>query len=420
MPAGLLCALVAALLGGRPSPRRRPRSPSPVPRHGRLLVRLAAGAPDPHRQRPGLDRAQRQAQAGGLRAEQRAPSWRSPADRARRPCRSAEFMAEAIAPALDSRDLLVFDQRGTGSSGPLALPGGGTLQRRVDIAPVRTVRARDRPRAGGFTTRGKRRATSRRCGSPGATKSSSCTAPPTAPRWRSSTPSGTPSTWNRCCSTRSSPVDGPEPFAIPSFQALPGVLRELCCQRGACAGITGDPGRRPRRAERPPAPPRARRLGVRRQRPRATRPGSTRPGCCERSRPGDVNPALRALLPAAVRSALNGDPDPLLRLHVLVRGPDPDAAPRTRRSKAADDVDEALFATTTCEETPVPVVAQRPRGHPAGRSPRLPGGPARQRLLPLRRRTTAYDRRACWKRARRGPTPRRRPPPKARSRTSPR
>ena len=31
------------------------------------------------------------------------------------------------------------------------------------------------------------------------------------------------------------PTDGPEPFAIPTFEALPGVLRELCAQN-VCAG----------------------------------------------------------------------------------------------------------------------------------------------------------------------------------------
>ncbi len=34
----------------------------------------------------------------------------------------AEFIAQAIAPALGSRDLLVFDQRGTGASDPLSCP----------------------------------------------------------------------------------------------------------------------------------------------------------------------------------------------------------------------------------------------------------------------------------------------------------
>ncbi len=35
---------------------------------------------------------------------------------------------------------------------------------------------------------------------------------------------------------------------------------------------------------------------------------------------GDLNPALRALLPAAVRSALRNYPDPLLRLQLLAEG----------------------------------------------------------------------------------------------------
>ena len=36
------------------------------------------------------------------------------------------------------------------------------------------------------------------------------------------------------------PTNGPEPFAIPTFQAIAPVLRELCGQ-GACAGITSNP-----------------------------------------------------------------------------------------------------------------------------------------------------------------------------------
>ena len=42
---------------------------------------------------------------------------------------------------------------------------------------------------------------------------------------------------------------------------------------------------------------------------------------------GDLNPALRALLPAAVRSALRHDPDPLLRLHLLSEGLIPNVPP---------------------------------------------------------------------------------------------
>jgi TAP-like protein len=70
---------------------------------------------------------------------------------------------------------------------------------------------------------------------------------------------------------------------------------------------------------------------------------------------GDLNPALRALLPAAVHSALHHDPDPLLRLQLLSEG----LIPNSLRAPAAaaeqsPELDEALFATTLCEETPFP------------------------------------------------------------------
>ena len=67
---------------------------------------------------------------------------------------------------------------------------------------------------------------------------------------------------------------------------------------------------------------------------------------------GDLNPALRALLPAAVRSALRGDPNPLLRLNLLSQGLIP-TVPRHPRENPGS-IDEALFVTTSCEETPFP------------------------------------------------------------------
>jgi pimeloyl-ACP methyl ester carboxylesterase len=67
---------------------------------------------------------------------------------------------------------------------------------------------------------------------------------------------------------------------------------------------------------------------------------------------GDLNPALRALLPAAVRSALRGDPDPLVRLHLLSLGLIP-SVPNVPVENSPP-IDEALFASTSCEETPFP------------------------------------------------------------------
>ena len=99
---------------------------------------------------------------------------------------------------------------------------------------------------------------------------------------------------------------------------------------------------------------------------------------------GDVNPALRALLPAAVRSALHGDPDPLLRLHVLSEGLSR-PLPKEGRSKAPSEIDEALFATTTCEESPFPWSRSATAATRLAEAACLPGGPARQQLLSLRR-----------------------------------
>ena len=147
------------------------------------------------------------------------------------------------------------------------------------------------------------------------------------------------------------PVDGPEPFSIPSFRALPGVLRELCASR-ACAGITPEPV-----ADLAALDARLRHhaLGGSVYDGHGDRQAATldEAGLLRTIEAGDVNPALRALLPAAVRSALQGDPDPLLRLHVLSEGLIP-TLPQERPLESSAVIDEALFATTTCEETPFP------------------------------------------------------------------
>ena len=68
---------------------------------------------------------------------------------------------------------------------------------------------------------------------------------------------------------------------------------------------------------------------------------------------GDLNPALRALLPAAVRSALRNYPDPLLRLQLLAEGLIPNV-PGGHAVEESAQIDEALYVTTTCEEMPFP------------------------------------------------------------------
>jgi hypothetical protein len=68
---------------------------------------------------------------------------------------------------------------------------------------------------------------------------------------------------------------------------------------------------------------------------------------------GDLNPALRALLPAALESALRRDSAPLLQLDALSEGLIPNVPP-IPRERAEEGVDETLFWNTTCEEDPFP------------------------------------------------------------------
>src|SRR5205823_1654275 len=66
----------------------------------------------------------------------------------------------------------------------------------------------------------------------------------------------------------------------------------------------------------------------------------------------DLNPALRALVPGAARTALHGDANPLLQLLDIAAGfiPTTPAPPRP----AEEPVQSVLFLDTRCEETPFP------------------------------------------------------------------
>ena len=286
-----------------------------------------------------------------------------------------EFAAEGLAPALHGRDMLVFDQRGTGSSDPFSCPAlespRGTIERVFQLCAEQIGRAR-----GAFTTQetvqdieALRRATGYQKLVLYGTSYGTKVALEYAERY--------PEHVEALVLDSVVPTEGPEPFSIPSFEALPGVLHELCAQ-SACAGITPEP-----------VADLTKLLARLRHRPLA---GSVYDGLGHRHDArlneqsmfdvllaGDLNPALRALLPAAIRSALSGDPDPLLRLQALSEGLIPNV-PFSRSAHTAassgEETDEALFVDTTCEEAPFPVAARRPGGNQAGRSRRLPEGTA--------------------------------------------
>jgi pimeloyl-ACP methyl ester carboxylesterase len=260
-----------------------------------------------------------------------------------------EFAAKALAPALVDRDLIVFDQRGTGASDPLSCAAlesfateAGQLSERcaLQIGPAR----------GAYTTQESAEdiESIRQAGGYEklvlyGTSYGTKVAEEYAERY--------PQHVEALVLDSVVPPGGPEPFAVPTFQAIAPALQELC-SNGACAGIASNP-----LADLASLNARLRKHVL---------DGSVYDGSGHRHtatlseagllgvlEAGDLNPALRALLPAAVRSALRNDPDPLLRLHLLSEGLIPNV-PSNTPGESSQEIDEALYLTTSCEETPFP------------------------------------------------------------------
>jgi pimeloyl-ACP methyl ester carboxylesterase len=271
-----------------------------------------------------------------------------------------ELLSRAIAPALTTRDLLVFDQRGTGHSSPLNCPVFGnlaalesasesTLSPLVELCALQIGAAR-----GSFTTQESvedieaiRHAAGYKKLVLYGTSYGTKVALEYAERY--------PQHVESMVLDSVVPSNGPEAFGISRFAAIGSALGELCANR-ACSGITVNPlGDLARLIARL----RKRRLS-----------GSAFDGSGKRHavsldeqevldilQAGDLNPALRALLPAAVHSALNGDPDPLLRLNLITEGlvPSVPIRPNPEVERASEEEENnALFLTTSCEETLFP------------------------------------------------------------------
>jgi pimeloyl-ACP methyl ester carboxylesterase len=138
------------------------------------------------------------------------------------------------------------------------------------------------------------------------------------------------------------PATGPDPFMRSTFAALPRVLGDVCAG-GACRGVTpsplGDLGRLVARLGSGPL-----RGSVFDGRGRRHRVSLDRTDVLDATLTSDLDPGLRAILPAAIRSASRGDGAPLLRLLVGGGG----------GTERETDLSEGLFAATTCEEGAFP------------------------------------------------------------------
>src|SRR3954463_15480799 len=260
----------------------------------------------------------------------------------------AEDFASVMGAGLADRDLLVFDQRGTGSSGPLQctalLPGHSsgsvvtdsqrcaaqlgparglytTSQSVDDIEAIRQASGYDKLMIYGVSYGTK-------------------VAAAYAARY--------PAHVEGLILDSVVRPDGPDPFHRSSFAATRRVLAELCAGRD-CSGITSNPtGELARMVTR---------LA------KHHLSGSVVDGRGHHLKVsmngfdmlaialgGDLNPTLRSELPSSVHSAMRGDGTPLLRLAARAEGLN-----EINGLQATGGGDrDALFAATRCEETLFP------------------------------------------------------------------
>jgi pimeloyl-ACP methyl ester carboxylesterase len=259
----------------------------------------------------------------------------------------AAFIAQAIAPGLGTRDLLLFDQRGTGASGPLSCaaltPAGLAAAKSLGEVIERCARQIG-PARGSYTTRESVEdieAVRRASGYEKLVLYGTSYGTKVALQYAQRYPQNVASLVLDSTET----ADGPEPFHVGTFKAMRPMLAELCSRR-ACDGVTrsalGDLARLVVDSS-------LRHLSgfAYDARGRQVRRSLTSRTLFELLLAGDLNPVVRAELPGAVHSALRHDLGPLARMMTL-------ASVRPAREERTDVIDETLFIDTSCEETPFP------------------------------------------------------------------
>jgi len=269
--------------------------------------------------------------------------------------RFIEDFADLLAEGLENRQLVVFDQRGTGDSGPLrcaalddAAPStsAGDLKTAVgrcgqQLGPARryytateVVEDLEALRAGLDVERVAIFGVS----------SGSYVAQRYARRY--------PDHVDRLVLDSAVAQDQSGPFDVSSYRAVARMLRQLCRER-ACRGISRDPVQDLRRlAARLDSAPLRARVYDRRGR-RSIRRLASEAELFDLLVSSDLSPALRDGLPAAIHSAATGDPAPLVRLLAVDDGA---ADPREfdEENERAEEFSNALFFASTCQEKPLP------------------------------------------------------------------
>jgi pimeloyl-ACP methyl ester carboxylesterase len=281
----------------------------------------------------------------------------------------AEQFAQVLGPIADTRDLIVFDQRGIGLSGPLSChrfevsadtpPGPTIAECAAQLGPTRgfystadTVADIEALRVAGDYEKLVLYGTSY------GTK--------VAEEYAQAYPSHV----EALVLDSVVPPNGPEPLNRATFAAIPRILRQLCAAH-ACAHITPNPvadlARLVRRLTRGPLSGRA-------------IDGHGAPHTVRISSDdllgillaGDLEPTLRSEFPAAVRSAVDGDTTALARLEQRAESGEAGEA-----ESPSESFDTPLYYATSCEDEPFPW------NRAAGPATRLAEAKARISALPV-------------------------------------
>jgi pimeloyl-ACP methyl ester carboxylesterase len=253
---------------------------------------------------------------------------------------SGSFL-EVLKPAIADRDLLLFDQRGTGLSGALDCP---SLHRRSTVFKAAEGCAAELGAARGFYRTADSVEDLETLRVAGGYDKLLLFGVSYGTKVAEDYAATHPANVEALVLDSVVLPEGPDPFQRSTLTSAPRVLRDLCAG-SACAGATDDVTR--------DLSSLAAKLRKGSLRGKVTLSSGRRAayqmdqtGLLDILLAGDLNPTLRAELPGSMRAALRGDASPLLRLSVRSEGL------TTGLQAQGSDSSDALFLATTCEEAP--------------------------------------------------------------------
>jgi pimeloyl-ACP methyl ester carboxylesterase len=258
----------------------------------------------------------------------------------------AQTFATVLQSAIATRDLLLFDQRGTGASGALSCKALGA---RGSIVKLAQSCAKELGPARGFYRTADTVADIEALRVAGGYDKLVLFGVSYGTKVAEDYAAAYPNNVEALVLDSVVLPEGPDPFQRSTLSDAPRVLRDLCAAKackGATESVQSDLARLASKLRKG-----ALRGKVVLSSGRRTSFSMGQNDLLSILLAGDLNPTLRAELPGSMRAALRGDGAPLLRLAVRSEGLTTGLSLR-HQSDATSAESDALFLTTTCEETP--------------------------------------------------------------------